>query len=107
MPLWRIWPERVPVQPAPRPADWFAAVANLGWATGSARVKDSIVATNCKFGGNLVEIEIDDEDESQKEKSTPLTADNYFDYIFGGTTDWTGVENYDGCTFLEASPLSE
>ena len=84
-----------------------AGYTNLGWATGSARVKDSIVATNCKFGGNLVEIEIDDEDESQKEKSTPLTADNYFDYIFGGTTDWTGVENYDGCTLLTASPLAE
>ena len=50
---------------------------------------------------------VDDEDESQKEKLTPLTADNYFDYIFGGTTDWTGVENYDGCTLLTASPLAE
>ena len=84
-----------------------AGYTNLGWATGSARVKDSIVATNCKFGGNLVEIEVDEEDESQKEKLTPLTSENFFDHIFGGTTDWTGVENYDGCTLLTASPLSE
>ena len=93
---------------------------NIGWATGFPRnteyavtndkgetTKYSIVATNCKFGGNLVEVEIDDEDESQTEKLTPLTADNYFNHIFGGTTDWTGVENYDGCTLLTASPLSE
>ena len=84
-----------------------AGYTNLGWATGSARVKDSIVATNCKLGGNLVEIEVDEEDESQKEKLTPLTSENFFDHIFGGTTDWTGVENYDGCTLLTASPLSE
>jgi hypothetical protein len=84
-----------------------AGYTNLGWATGSARVKDSIVATSCKFGGNIVEVEVDDEDESQTEKLTPLTADNYFNHIFGGETDWTGVENYDGCTLLTASPLSE
>ena len=93
---------------------------NIGWATGFPRnteyavtndkgetTKYSIVATNCKLGGNLVEIEVDEEDESQKEKLTPLTSENFFDHIFGGTTDWTGVENYDGCTLLTASPLSE
>ena len=97
-----------------------AGYTNIGWATGFPRnteyavtndkgetTKYSIIATNCKFGGNLVEVTVDDEDESQKEKLTPLTADNYFDYIFGGTTDWTGVENYDGCTLLTASPLAE
>ena len=84
-----------------------AGYTNLGWATGSALVKDSVVATNCKLGGNIVLLTIDDADESQKEELTPLTADNYFNHIFGGTTDWTGVENYDGCTLLTESPLSE
>ena len=84
-----------------------ADYTNVGWATGSARVKDTIIATNCKFGGNVVEMEIDEEDETEKEKMTPLTADNYFNHIFGSgaSTDWTGTENYDGCTLLEASPI--
>ena len=97
-----------------------AGYTNIGWAMGSPRNTEyavtndegkttiyPIVATNCKFGGNLVEVTVDDEDESQKEKLTPLTSENFFDHIFGGTTDWTGVENYDGCTLLTASPLSE
>ena len=82
-----------------------ADYTNVGWATGSARVKDTIIATNCKFGGNVVEIEIDESDETEVEKLTPLTADNYYNHIFGGETDWTGTENYDGCTLLEASPI--
>ena len=77
---------------------------NVGWITGVARVQDAVVAKDCKIGGNAAVIEIDPEDETKKEKLTPITADNYFDYIFGGTTDWTGVENYDGCTYLETKP---
>ena len=77
---------------------------NVGWITGVARVQDAVVAKNCKIGGNVSVIEFDPEDETKKEKLTPITADNYFDYIFGGTTDWTGVENYDGCTYLETKP---
>ena len=89
---------------------------NVGWITGFSRgthtLKDSegkdykaeVIAKNCKIGGNVSVIEIDPEDETKKEKLTPITADNYFNYIFGGTTDWTGVENYDGCTYLETKP---
>ena len=89
---------------------------NVGWITGFSRgthtLKNSegndytaeVIAKDCKIGGNAAVIEIDPEDETKKEKLTPITADNYFDYIFGGTTDWTGVENYDGCTYLETKP---
>ena len=79
-------------------------ISNVGWITGSARVAGSVLVENCQLGGARVVIEIDEEDETKKEKMTPLTADNYFNYIYGGTTDWTGVENYDGCTFLTAMP---
>ncbi len=77
---------------------------NVGWITGVARVQDAVVAKNCKIGGNVAVIEIDPEDETKKEILTPITADNFYNYIFGGTTDWTGVENYDGCTYLETKP---
>ena len=79
-------------------------ISNVGWITGSARVAGSVLVENCQLGGARVVIEIDEEDETKKEKMTPLTADNYFNYIYGGTTDWTGVVNYDGCTFLTAMP---
>ena len=79
-------------------------VSNVGWITGSARVEGSVLVNNCQLGGAKVTIEIDEEDEAVIEKRAPLTAENYFNHIYGGTTDWTGVANYDGCTFLTAAP---
>ena len=79
-------------------------VSNVGWITGSARVEGSVLVNNCQLGGDKVTIEIDEEDEAVIEKRAPLTAENYFNHIYGGTTDWTGVANYDGCTFLTAAP---
>ena len=34
---------------------------------------------------------------------------NYFNYIYGSgvNTDWTGTENYDGCTLIKSSPLAQ
>ena len=89
---------------------------NVGWITGFSRgthtLKNSegkdytaeVIAKNCKIGGNVIEVEVDVEDESKTEKVTPITEENFYNYIFGGTTDWTGVENYDGCTYLETKP---
>ena len=77
---------------------------NVGMVTGSARAQDTVVATNCQVGGAFVRIEYDAADEIDKEVTTPLTSNDYFNYIYGGTTDWTNVENYDGCTFLESKP---
>ena len=77
---------------------------NVGMVTGSERVQGTVVATNCQVGGTFVLTKYDDEDETDKEVKTPLTSDDYFNYIYGGTTDWTNVESYDGCTFLESKP---
>ena len=33
-----------------------------------------------------------------------LAPENYFNYIYGGTTQWAEGSNYDGCTFLSAKP---
>ena len=77
-------------------------LTNVGWITGSARVNSSIVAKNCKIGGGLLTIDVED-----KHTSTELFSnDNFYDYIYGsGTnTDWTGTDNYDGCTLLEVKP---
>ena len=78
---------------------------NIGFATGSARVAGSIIATGCKIGGYILVRDIEDLSLWQKE---PLTSDNYVDYIFGSgaDTDWTGTDNYDGVTLLENSPLA-
>lgn len=77
---------------------------NVGMVTGSARAQDTVVATNCQVGGAFVRTEYDAADEIDKEVKTPLTSNDYFNYIYGGTTDWTDVESYDGCTLLEAKP---
>jgi hypothetical protein len=36
----------------------------------------------------------------------PKAEDNYFNYIYGSgdSTDWSGTDNYDGCTFLTEVP---
>ena len=54
--------------------------------------------------GGAVAVERDPEDESWKKKA--LTEENYFNYLYsaGEATDWTGTDNYDGCTFLSAKP---
>ena len=74
-----------------------------GWITGVARVKDTLLATNCKIGGEyLGNYNIEDE----VYEMDPITETNYFNYIYGSgaDTDWTGTENYDGCTCLSAKP---
>ena len=72
----------------------------VGFICGTAR-SATVTATNCNLGGELLgEYNIEDE----TYKTTTLTAENYFDYIFGGTTDWSGVEAYDGCNVLTEKP---
>ena len=73
-----------------------------GWITGVARTKD-LVAKNCKLGGEFLgNYNIEDE----VYEMDPITETNYFNYIYGSgaDTDWTGTENYDGCTCLSAKP---
>ena len=73
---------------------------NVGWIMGTPRAAATL-ATNCKIGGTAYG-DYDDEDEAYKEYT--LDESNFYNYIYGGTTDWTGVENYDGCTALAAKP---
>ena len=74
----------------------------VGFGTGYART-DTHKMTNCKFGGALVSVERDDEDETETIKATTLTADNYFNYIYSAAIDKATAEA-DGCSFLESNP---
>ena len=74
----------------------------VGFITGSAR-SESVKATDCQIGGVL----LGDYDEADDEyKKTVISEDNFMNYIYGSgvTTDWTGTDNYDGCTFLSVKP---
>ena len=45
----------------------------------------------------------DDEDETETVTTTPLTADNYFEYIYSEAIDKATAEA-DGCSFLVSNP---
>ena len=84
---------------------------NVGWIIGAARVPDVTIdgtttaglqAKNCKVGGYIRVV--DEEDES--ESLAYINENDYFNYIYGSgaNTDWTGTDNYDGCTLLSEKP---
>ena len=74
----------------------------VGMITGSART-DSAKVTNCAVGGNWG---VAYDEEQDVTIITKITSSNFYKYIYGKTTDWTGVENYDGNTLLSASPIA-
>ena len=79
---------------------------HLGMIMATPRTPGSIIATNCKLGGTIMgEYNIEDEEY----KTTVLDASNFHHYIFssGESTDWTGTDNYDGCSVLTAKPVVE
>ena len=75
---------------------------NIGMILGTPRTS-SIYVSNCKVGGTAFESNVEDEEI----EAVKLTANNYFRFIYGGDTDWTNVENYDGCSFLAEKPTFE
>jgi hypothetical protein len=77
-------------------------VYNVGWITGVARTNEKVYAKNCQIGGHTAEVDPADETLTL----TTIPEETYFNYIYGSgkLTDWTGTENYDGCTYLAAKP---
>ena len=63
----------------------------------------TVIASNCKVGGKIQGEYIASDDAFV---TTNITNANYFNYIYSGTTDWTGVDAYDGCTFLATKPTT-
>ena len=77
--------------------------ANFGFI--SATPRD---ATHYTVGGGIGGVIIngwDDSDGEPEPDTAKVMATNYWNHIYGGSTDWTGVENYDGCEFLNAAPV--
>ena len=77
----------------------------IGHITGGTRSAD-LIASNCKVGGQIIgEYNIEDEEY----KIETIDALNYFNFIYGSgeNTDWTGTDNYDGCSVLTAKPSVE
>jgi hypothetical protein len=66
---------------------------------------NTVYAKNCKVGG---EMKVYDEEEEDY-ITTPITESNFYNYIYGSgkDTNWTGTDNYDGCTFLSVKPTIE
>ena len=80
----------------------------IGMLTGSPR-GTKVVATNCSAGGSICyEVEevynTDGDLTGTTDKPIVITQENYFDYLYGTKVDWSGVENYNGCTFLPEKP---
>ena len=72
---------------------------NVGMITGSARNAADPRVKNCAVGGSIA-TSTTAQGEIERPKRTKLSATNYYNYIYGGKgTDWTGVADYDGCTF--------
>ena len=87
------------------PADGTTLYTGVGFITGGIRSAD-LIASNCKVGGQIIgEYNIEDEEY----KTYTLDESNFYNYIYGSgeATDWTGTDNYDGCSVLTAKPSVE
>jgi hypothetical protein len=62
------------------------------------------LATNCKLGGRIATVMAPDASGDPAPDLKNITAENYYDYIYGTVVDWTGVDGYDGCSFLSVKP---
>ena len=78
--------------------------ANVGFITGSAR-SATVTASECAIGGRIL-TGWDDSDTEPEPIYTKLNTGNYYNYIYGSgnATDWTGTDNYDGCTYISSAP---
>ena len=76
-----------------------------GFITGSAR-STTVIASKCQIGGSFVGEYNVEEDEYSTIK---LTSSNFYQSIYGSgkNTDWTGTDNYDGCSVLTTAPKVE
>ena len=87
------------------PINGAALYTGVGFIHGGVRA-EAAKAINCKVGGTIIgEYNIEDEEY----ETITLDASNFHNYIFGAgeATDWTGTDNYDGCSVLTAKPSVE
>ena len=76
----------------------------VGMVQGYARTADAC-AFNSNIGGTICkEVKFNGDTFQDEEFVVTIDESNFMDYIYGTTTDWTGVTNYDGCSFLTVKP---
>jgi hypothetical protein len=75
-----------------------------GIVTASERTETTL-AKDCAVGGGFMVYDEEEEDYI----TTPITESNFYKFIYGSgdKTDWTGTDNYDGCTWLSVKPTIE
>ena len=73
--------------------------SHVGMLTGCERTS-SVIGSDCSVGGQLATYNIEDEEYEYE----TIKSSNFYKYLYGGTTDWTGVDNYDNCTLLTEKP---
>ena len=76
--------------------------ANFGFISATPRDATHYIVGG-GIGGKFIK-EWDDSDGEPEAKTTSVTDSNFYNYIYGGSTDWTGVEDYDGCVYLKSKP---
>ena len=95
-----------------------AGYNNVGMVLGVPRVAEvtgadgtvttpGIIASNFMVGGKITYSLIGEDADgnpTSTETEVVLNADNWMNYIYGSATDWTGTDNYDGCSFLSVVP---
>ena len=85
--------------------DELIKYTGVGHIIGNSR-SATIIAKNCKLGGTLVsEYNIEDEEYTIEK----LSASNFHNHIYGSgkNTDWSGTDNYDGCSYISVAPTIE
>ena len=85
--------------------DELIKYTGVGHIIGNSR-SATIIAKDCKLGGTLVsEYNIEDEEYTIEK----LSASNFHNHIYGSgkSTDWSGTDNYDGCSYISVAPTIE
>jgi hypothetical protein len=64
----------------------------------------SNIAKDCKVGGSICISQEQNEDFVVADVIKQITSSNFMEYIYGGATDWAGVDNHDGCSAITTEP---
>ena len=94
----------------------YSTIKAIGWTLndiGTIKGTNNVtalVATNCSAGGNLVLSTEDGVDSDGNPETvdviTPITTENWFNYIYaGGVYPITDDNTYGGCSLLETKPV--
>ena len=81
----------------------IASGASYGIIFGTARSSTNI-AKDCKVGGSICVKQEQNEEYIVADVIKQISSDNFMDHIYSGTTDWSSVDNYDGCSAITEEP---